>query len=46
MEILSQQKLHMELDETVNKLLPEGVESKDLAKEQAQYLEIISTLVL
>lgn len=35
----------MELDETVNKLLT-GVESKGLEKEQAQYLEIISTLVL
>ena len=43
---MSQQKFHMELDETVNKLLTEGVESKGLEKEQAQYLEIISTLVL
>ena len=42
---MSQRKFHMELDETVNKLLT-GVESKGLEKEQAQYLEIISTLVL
>ena len=31
----------MELDETMNKLLTEGVESKGPAKEQAHYREIV-----
>ena len=43
---MSQRKLHMELDETMNKLLTEGVESKGPVKEQTHYREIVSTLVV